>query len=133
MACTASGLVLMPHQRALEQIEQLHRADPAARSRSASMRTVPQWQLAVWVFRAIAFSIGLAAKASRRLDRLCQRHSSPESAVFAWRPSAKVVRMTRKTAADLKRDAAIRALEFVEDGMKLGLGTGSTAEAFLDV
>ncbi|HEY7979007.1 MAG TPA: ribose-5-phosphate isomerase RpiA [Rhizomicrobium sp.] len=41
--------------------------------------------------------------------------------------------MTRKTAADLKRDAAIKALEFVEDGMKLGLGTGSTAEAFLEV
>jgi ribose 5-phosphate isomerase A len=33
----------------------------------------------------------------------------------------------------LKRAAAIRALEFVENGMKLGLGTGSTAEAFLDV
>jgi len=28
--------------------------------------------------------------------------------------------MTRKTAAELKRDAAIKALEFVEDGMKLG-------------
>ena len=41
--------------------------------------------------------------------------------------------MTRKTAADLKRDAAIKALEFVADGMKLGLGTGSTAEAFLEV
>jgi ribose 5-phosphate isomerase A len=35
--------------------------------------------------------------------------------------------------ASLKRAAALRALEFVEDGMKLGLGTGSTAEAFLDV
>lgn len=33
----------------------------------------------------------------------------------------------------LKRAAAVRALDFVEDGMKLGLGTGSTAEAFLDV
>jgi ribose 5-phosphate isomerase A len=41
--------------------------------------------------------------------------------------------MTRKTAADLKRDAAIKALEFVTDGMKMGLGTGSTAEAFLEV
>jgi ribose 5-phosphate isomerase A len=41
--------------------------------------------------------------------------------------------MTRKTAADLKRDAAIKALEFITDGMKLGLGTGSTAEAFLEV
>ncbi|HEY5238945.1 MAG TPA: ribose-5-phosphate isomerase RpiA [Rhizomicrobium sp.] len=35
--------------------------------------------------------------------------------------------------AALKRAAAARALDFVEDGMKLGLGTGSTAEAFLDV
>jgi ribose 5-phosphate isomerase A len=33
----------------------------------------------------------------------------------------------------LKRAAAARALDFVRDGMKLGLGTGSTAEAFLDV
>lgn len=41
--------------------------------------------------------------------------------------------MTRKTAADLKRDAAIKALDFVQAGMKLGLGTGSTAEAFLEV
>jgi ribose 5-phosphate isomerase A len=32
----------------------------------------------------------------------------------------------------LKRAAAQRALDFVENGMKLGLGTGSTAEAFLD-
>jgi ribose 5-phosphate isomerase A len=35
--------------------------------------------------------------------------------------------------AALKRAAAIRALDFVEDGMKLGLGTGSTVEAFLEV
>lgn len=33
----------------------------------------------------------------------------------------------------LKRDAALKALEYVTDGMKLGLGTGSTAEAFLEV
>jgi ribose 5-phosphate isomerase A len=39
----------------------------------------------------------------------------------------------RANPAELKRAAAARALEFVEDGMKLGLGTGSTAEAFLDV
>lgn len=40
--------------------------------------------------------------------------------------------MTSDPAA-LKRAAALKALEFVEDGMKLGLGTGSTAEAFLEV
>lgn len=33
----------------------------------------------------------------------------------------------------LKRAAAARALDYVRDGMKLGLGTGSTAEAFLDL
>jgi len=33
----------------------------------------------------------------------------------------------------LKRAAAARALDFVTDGMKLGLGTGSTAEAFLEL
>ena len=41
--------------------------------------------------------------------------------------------MTKPDSAALKRDAAIKALEFVTDGMKLGLGTGSTAEAFLEV
>jgi ribose 5-phosphate isomerase A len=33
----------------------------------------------------------------------------------------------------LKRAAAARALDFVTDGMKLGLGTGSTADIFLDL
>ena len=32
-----------------------------------------------------------------------------------------------------KRAAAARALDFVEDGMKLGLGTGSTAKWFVDL
>ncbi len=32
----------------------------------------------------------------------------------------------------LKRAAALRALDFVLDGMKLGLGSGTTAEAFLE-
>jgi ribose 5-phosphate isomerase A len=36
-------------------------------------------------------------------------------------------------ADSLKRAAARRALDFVEDGMKLGLGTGTTAEAFLEL
>jgi ribose 5-phosphate isomerase A len=35
--------------------------------------------------------------------------------------------------AALKRAAALKALDFVEDGMKLGLGTGTTAEAFVEV
>jgi ribose 5-phosphate isomerase A len=37
------------------------------------------------------------------------------------------------TQDSLKRDAAGRALDFVHDGMKLGLGTGSTAEAFVEL
>src|ERR1700686_3078602 len=34
---------------------------------------------------------------------------------------------------ELKRQAAARALEFVQDGMKLGLGTGSTAKNFVEL
>jgi ribose 5-phosphate isomerase A len=34
---------------------------------------------------------------------------------------------------DLKRQAAARALEEVRDGMRLGLGTGSTAKHFVDL
>jgi ribose 5-phosphate isomerase A len=41
--------------------------------------------------------------------------------------------MTDSETAALKRAAAFKALDFVKDGMKLGLGTGTTAEAFLDV
>jgi ribose 5-phosphate isomerase A len=36
-------------------------------------------------------------------------------------------------AEALKRDAAAKALTFVEDGMRLGLGTGSTARHFVDL
>ncbi|MBV9570218.1 MAG: ribose-5-phosphate isomerase RpiA [Alphaproteobacteria bacterium] len=41
--------------------------------------------------------------------------------------------MPESDIAALKRAAAARALEFVQEGMKLGLGTGSTAEAFLEL
>ena len=34
---------------------------------------------------------------------------------------------------DLKRQAAARAVEQVRDGMKLGLGTGSTAKHFVEL
>src|SRR6185295_7076258 len=37
------------------------------------------------------------------------------------------------TMDELKRMAAARALEHVRDGMKLGLGTGSTAKHFVDL
>ena len=36
-------------------------------------------------------------------------------------------------AAALKRAAAARALEFIRPGMKIGLGTGSTADLFLEL
>ncbi|MGA9797041.1 MAG: ribose-5-phosphate isomerase RpiA [Rhizomicrobium sp.] len=41
--------------------------------------------------------------------------------------------MTDSDPAALKRAAALKALDYVTDGMKLGLGTGTTAEAFLEV
>jgi ribose 5-phosphate isomerase A len=37
------------------------------------------------------------------------------------------------TLDELKRQAAGRALEYVKDGMKLGLGTGSTARHFVEL
>ena len=37
------------------------------------------------------------------------------------------------TQDDLKRMAAAKAVEYITDGMKLGLGTGSTAEIFLEL
>ena len=37
------------------------------------------------------------------------------------------------SADDLKKQAAERALSYVESGMKLGLGTGSTAARFVDL
>ena len=39
----------------------------------------------------------------------------------------------RVTMDELKRQAAARALEHVRDGMKLGLGTGSTARHFVEL
>ncbi|MDX3808345.1 MAG: ribose 5-phosphate isomerase A, partial [Bosea sp. (in: a-proteobacteria)] len=36
-------------------------------------------------------------------------------------------------ADELKRQAAARALELVRPGMRLGLGTGSTAKHFVDL
>jgi ribose 5-phosphate isomerase A len=41
--------------------------------------------------------------------------------------------MSNSDSAALKRAAAARALDYVEDGMKLGLGTGSTADLFLEL
>jgi ribose 5-phosphate isomerase A len=38
-----------------------------------------------------------------------------------------------QNADTLKRAAAMRAADLVQNGMKLGLGTGSTAEAFLEI
>src|ERR1700742_1144540 len=42
-----------------------------------------------------------------------------------------VARMTDQNA--LKRAAAAKALEYVQDGMKLGLGSGTTAEIFVEL
>jgi ribose 5-phosphate isomerase A len=40
---------------------------------------------------------------------------------------------SRMTMDELKRQAAARALEHVSDGMKVGLGTGSTAKHFVEL
>jgi len=37
------------------------------------------------------------------------------------------------TAETYKRDAAARALDFVRPGMRIGLGTGSTAKHFVEL
>src|ERR1700722_9708038 len=42
-------------------------------------------------------------------------------------------RSLRVNMDELKRQAAARALEFVRDGMKLGLGTGTTAKHFVEL
>lgn len=41
--------------------------------------------------------------------------------------------MTESDQISLKRAAAVKALGFLQDGLKLGLGTGTTAEAFIEV
>jgi ribose 5-phosphate isomerase A len=41
--------------------------------------------------------------------------------------------MAIQNAETLKRAAAMRAADLVQSGMKLGLGTGSTAEVFLEI
>src|ERR1700712_1922891 len=64
MARTPAGFTLTPPQRDLAQIEQLQRPVPAIRSSSASMLTLPQWQLALWVF--IAMSVLLVSSARQR-------------------------------------------------------------------
>ena len=46
----------------------------------------------------------------------------------------RIFRRSRRVDMDqLKRQAAAQALEHVRDGMKLGLGTGSTAKHFVDL
>ncbi len=50
------------------------------------------------------------------------------------RPKAEMVALDTADNADrLKREAAARALEFVRPGMRLGLGTGSTAAHFVEL
>jgi ribose 5-phosphate isomerase A len=48
-----------------------------------------------------------------------------------WAQQAEDNKMSR-TADDLKREAAREAAKLVRDGMRLGLGTGSTAKHFVD-
>lgn len=65
-----------------------------------------------------------ANRAAKPQDRSCAR--SPE------RDVAHSKDQKRETMSEeLKKQAAAAALTFVEDGMKLGIGTGSTAEQFI--
>ena len=48
-------------------------------------------------------------------------------------PGTAPQRLVRVTMDQLKRQAAARALEEVQDGMRLGLGTGSTAKHFVEL
>jgi len=54
----------------------------------------------------------------------------PRSAAHRWRRHEG---MRQVTMDDLKRQAAAQALEQVEPGMRLGLGTGSTAKHFVEL
>jgi ribose 5-phosphate isomerase A len=49
------------------------------------------------------------------------------------RPISRLGRISRVDMDALKRQAAARALDHVRDGMKLGLGTGSTAKHFVEL
>jgi ribose 5-phosphate isomerase A len=49
------------------------------------------------------------------------------------RPISRLGRISRVDMDGLKRQAAARALDHVRDGMKLGLGTGSTAKHFVEL
>ncbi len=48
-------------------------------------------------------------------------------------PTSQTVPTSDKSADGLKREAAARALDYVRPGMRLGLGTGSTAAHFVDL
>ena len=57
-----------------------------------------------------------------------------ETTLDMRRPAAAFERHHLQVDMDqLKRQAAARALEHVQDGMKLGLGTGSTAKHFVEL
>ena len=69
-------------------------------------------------------------------------HASPHSAVPAVKTTLDMRPPDQADSSgasqhvnmdELKRQAAARALEHVQDGMKLGLGTGSTAKHFVDL
>src|SRR5262249_16811111 len=63
----------------------------------------------------------------------CEGHAVPELRLVATRDANLYSRRMTTETDVLKRAAAAKALEYVADGMKLGLGTGSTAEIFLEL
>ena len=60
--------------------------------------------------------------------KACEKPSTPSGGRQRTRAAE-----TAMSADNPKRQAAAKALEFVEPGMRLGLGTGSTAAHFVDL
>ena len=75
---------------------------------------------------------GFVGPAGRRISPFCLCQPTALSRVeFGMKGRAhSAMADTPADSQILKRAAAVKALDFVTDGMKLGLGTGSTAEAF---
>src|SRR5713101_9299895 len=71
---------------------------------------------------------------SRGTPVFCTRRGLRTGLVRRASRSARIrVRPPAMNLEDYKRQAAAAALEFVEPGMRLGLGTGSTAKHFVEL
>jgi ribose 5-phosphate isomerase A len=62
-------------------------------------------------------------------SKACAQHSD---GLVRYPGQTHIIRATIMTQDEKKRRAAIAALAYVEDGMRLGVGTGSTVDFFVD-